>query len=202
MDFIKKLTLADYISFIALFFAWLSILILISGFPNWAIISNMVAFGFDVIDGYTARKLKVDSKLGREIDSFVDIFTYILFASLLFFLYLSPHIFMSFFVGFVLILFGGLRLIRYNNEGILVDEKKPYYRGVTVLHLNFITILFYFIGILFPFLIWPLSFIILFLAFTMLNNYKTYKITHPLFFVSLISFFILVSLFFQYGYSK
>lgn len=203
MHFIKQFKLPDYISFIALFFAWISIVLLLQGKPNWAIVVNMWAFASDVIDGYLARKIKKTFDLGRHIDSFADIFTYVVFSCLLFYLYISPNFITGLVLSFAILLFGGLRLIRYNLEGILNDKHREYYRGVTVVHLNFSIIIAYFLQSFFSFWNpWFTVIILLIISPFMLSNYKSYKIKRMSFFVFIILIFTALSLLLEYGNKK
>ena len=115
MDIIKKLTTADYISFSGLFIALISIVLLFSNIPKFAIFMSLAAFVLDILDGWFARRFKQESLLGREIDSYVDIFTYVIFSSLFVIKLLSPNIILGVITGYLILLFGGLRLIRFNN---------------------------------------------------------------------------------------
>lgn len=200
MSFLNTLKLADYSTLSGLFFSWLSILLLIKGQPNWAIVIIMVAFAFDLLDGYLARKLEQDSKFGRQLDSFGDIFIYLVFSSIFFHLYLSPNLVTSVFTGFLVLTFGGLRLIRFNLEGMKKDKGRGYYRGLTVVHIMFLTIICYFLSQLT--LLWTSYFSALTLAIAspaMISNYKSYKIENYWLFASIISSVIAISFIFEYA---
>ncbi|OGG03533.1 hypothetical protein A2W14_03030 [Candidatus Gottesmanbacteria bacterium RBG_16_37_8] len=195
MDLIKKLTKADYISFIGLFFAWISILLIEVNIPKFAIITSLIAFMLDILDGWTSRKFKTASLLGRQIDSYVDIFTYLIFSALLVFKFLSPNLIIGIIVGFFILLFGGLRLIRFNNEGILSDKGATYYRGVTVVHIYLLVLVLYFINKYSNLqLSWVSTVMLLVICPSMLSNFKSYKIKNLLYLISIIIFFLLLTI--------
>lgn len=131
---LSALTTADYLSLTALFIAWLSTLLLLSNEPNWAILVMFSAFLFDKLDGYWARRTETTSQFGRQIDSFIDIFAYLVTGALLFHYELAPNRAISAVVGFAILAFGGLRLIRHSSEGFESHDSVSYYHGTTVVH--------------------------------------------------------------------
>ncbi|WP_267639728.1 CDP-alcohol phosphatidyltransferase family protein [Haloarchaeobius amylolyticus] len=154
-NILYRLTVADYVSLVALFFAWTASLLFLSGESNYAVVVMFVAFLFDKLDGYLARRLDVTSSLGRQVDSFIDIFVYLVTAALLFYYELAPRLVLgaegeilriatSAVVGFCVLAFGGLRLIRHNNEGFIEDDTgTSHYHGITVVHVNAVVVLNY-----------------------------------------------------------
>lgn len=195
MDIIKKLTRADYISFCGLFLAWISIILIGLNIPKIAIVMSLAAFTLDIFDGLIARKFKQDSLLGRQIDSYVDIFTYLIFSALLVFKFLSPNLIIGIIVGFFILLFGGLRLIRFNNEGILIDKGATYYRGVTVVHIYLLVLVLYFINKYSNMqLSWVSTVMLLLICPSMLSNFKSYKIKNLLYLISINIFFLLLTI--------
>ncbi|WP_129112763.1 CDP-alcohol phosphatidyltransferase family protein [Halegenticoccus tardaugens] len=175
-DILRRLTPADYLSLAALFVAWVSALLFLSGEPNWAVIVMFGAFAFDKLDGYYARKLGVESRFGRGIDSFIDVFAYLVTGALLFHYALSPHIVASAVVGFAVLAFGGLRLVRHNSEGFGDDGGTSYYHGTTVVHTNVVVVANYllsaFVGVWNG---WVAAATILLVCPLMVSDYKAYK---------------------------
>ncbi|ERG94711.1 CDP-alcohol phosphatidyltransferase family protein, partial [Haloquadratum walsbyi] len=110
-----RLTGADYISLSALLFGWASALLFVRGEPNWGVIVMFTAFGFDKLDGWYARRTGNTSPFGRQVDSFIDVFAYLVPAALLYHLTLAPNLLASISVGFCILSFGGLRLVRHNS---------------------------------------------------------------------------------------
>ena len=145
--FLSRLSGADYLSLAALFAAWVSALLILDGAPNWGIVAMFVAFLFDKLDGFYARRYGDPSDFGRQIDSFIDIFTYLVTAALLYHVALAPNTFLSAFVGFAVVCFGGLRLVRHNDEGFQSAGEKSYYRGTTVVHTNVVVVTNYLLAV-------------------------------------------------------
>lgn len=201
MNFFRKLQIPDYISLVGLLFAWLSIRLILSGEPNQAIMVMLVAFIFDLLDGYWARKLDRTSALGRQVDSYVDIFTYLVFSALFFNSFLSPYEFVSILVGFLILTFGGLRLIRFNSEGILSEDGRKFYRGVIVVYINLVIVCNYFLQEFVPY--WNQWFSALTVATVcpfMLSNYKTHKVEKYWMIALIIISISALVLFLEYGY--
>ncbi|WP_380674293.1 CDP-alcohol phosphatidyltransferase family protein [Salinigranum sp. GCM10025319] len=142
-NMISNLTGADWLSLTALFWAWVAALLVIGGEPNWGILAMFAGILFDKADGYWARRQGIDSDFGRAIDSFIDVFVYLVTAALLYHTVLAPHPVVGFVVGFVILLFGGLRLVRHNAEGFGDEGGTSYYVGTTVVHTNVVVLTAY-----------------------------------------------------------
>lgn len=182
--FFARLDGADYLSLGALLVAWASVLLLVSGEPNLGIIAMFGAFGLDKLDGFYARRWGECTALGRQIDSYIDIFTYLVPAALLFHLTIAPHPAVGALVGFGLVAFGGLRLIRHVDEGFGDDGGTSYYRGLTVVHANAVVLVNYLliaygVGLDWPVTVgwngWLAGVTTLAVAPLMLSNYRSYK---------------------------
>jgi CDP-diacylglycerol--serine O-phosphatidyltransferase len=149
-NMVTRLNVADWLSLGALFWAWVGALLLVNGEPNWAIVAVMAGFVFDKLDGYYARRFDLDSSFGRQIDSFIDIFVYLVPAALLYHVSMTPAgglgDLASVVVGFTILMFGGLRLVRHNDEGFVEDdEETAYYIGTTVVHTHLVVLANYFL---------------------------------------------------------
>lgn len=142
-NIVRTLNGADLLSLVALFIAWSSALLFIGGQTNWGIVVMFGAFVFDKLDGYWARRRGVSSKFGRQIDSFIDIFAYLVTGGLLFHYELAPNRLVSAIVGFAILAFGGLRLVRHNAEGFDSAGDVSYYHGTTVVHTNVVVLVNY-----------------------------------------------------------
>jgi CDP-diacylglycerol--serine O-phosphatidyltransferase len=174
--FLGTLTGADYLSLLALLCAWISALLLLDGAPNRAVLAMFVAFAFDKLDGYYARRAGVSSPFGRQVDSFIDVFTYLVTAALLVHVAIAPHLLVSAVVGFAIIAFGGLRLVRHNHEGFLEDENARYYRGTTVVHTNVVVVVNYLlVTLVAEWSGWLAVVSILLSCPLMISDYRTFK---------------------------
>lgn len=133
--YLKKLGAPGAISATSLLAAWLAIVLLLNGHIKYSIILAIMAFFLDSLDGYVARKLHKTSDLGRQLDSMVDLVGYSLYSGLLIQRVILPG-WEGVVVGFAVILFGVLRLIRFNMEGYNQIDTVRYYRGIVTCHLS------------------------------------------------------------------
>lgn len=175
MDILKKLKFPDYLSLTGLSLAWVSLILLFYNKANWAIGVSFVAVLFDYFDGYFARRLNLESDFGRQVDSLIDVVTYLLFSSFIVLKYLTPNLVIGTVVGALILVFGVLRLARFNSEGFITDKGRVYYRGLPVTHVYFTVIVLY---ILKSFLMWNdwfNVFILLAVSSLMISNYKVRK---------------------------
>ena len=89
MKLLTKLSFADYITFLSLSLAFLAIILLLNNQPFWAINASLASFMFDILDGYIARLKSSFSDFGKNLDSFNDVFIYLLFSIFLTIFYVS-----------------------------------------------------------------------------------------------------------------
>lgn len=172
----RQLTGADYVSLGALFVGWASSLLLVRGEPNWALLAMFGAFFLDKVDGWYARRTGNSSPFGRQIDSFVDIFAYLVPAVLLYHFVLAPNPFASLVVGFLVFAFGGLRLVRHNSEGFGSDGDASFYHGTTVVHTNVLVVANYFLArFVGAWNGWAAGILIAAACPLMVSDYKAYK---------------------------
>lgn len=180
---VAQLTRADYISLAALFVGWGTALLFLRGEPNWALFVMFCAFLLDKLDGWYARRVGVSSPFGRRVDSFIDIFVYLVPGALLYHIAIAPNDLASLAVGFLILSFGGLRLIRHSDEGFGSDGDTSYYHGTTVVHTNIVVVINYFlVALIGP---WNGLFAGLLIAAAcplMVSDYKAYKtdVSHAL----------------------
>lgn len=169
---------ADYVSLGALLAAWASALLFVSREPNWALLAMFAAYGLDKLDGYYARTFGEPSDFGRRLDAYVDAHVYLVTAALLYHFALSPHVLASALVGFLLLAFGGLRLVRHAGEGFGDDGGTSYYVGVTVVHANLVVVANYFLVALVPgWTGWLAAVPIAAVCPLMCSRYRSYKTT-------------------------
>ena len=99
----------------------------------------LLAFLLDMLDGWVARRFKVSSEFGRQLDSMIDVVNYSVYSAVLASFYLAPGV-LGWALGFVIVATGILRLLRFNTEGFSDDEPVKYYRGIVVVHLSLASI--------------------------------------------------------------
>jgi len=81
------------------------------------------------------------------VDSFIDVFAYLLTGALVYHVALSTSAWLTVLVGFAILAFGGLRLVRHASEGFGESGGKSYYVGWTVVHINFVVLSTYYLDL-------------------------------------------------------
>lgn len=134
--------LPNVVSFLALFFSWISILLLLNGRFYFSFSLVLLAFILDALDGYLARRLGQDSPFGRQLDGFVDVVVFLIYPALSFYLFFGLKGPVSTVIIFVYIATGIFRLARFNITGFVTapDRDQMSYPGLPVF-CNHITIL-------------------------------------------------------------
>ena len=87
-----------------------------------------IALGFDFLDGFTARVLKVSSPIGKELDSLADVISFGLLPSVLVYTLLKEQtdsIYLPW-IAFVIVVFSALRLAKFNID----DTQTNSFRGL------------------------------------------------------------------------
>lgn len=111
--------------------------LLVQGYQAWAFLLVIVAMTLDMVDGPLARKAGVTSKLGVWLDTFADVFIYLLFPAVYWSVrYDMPLPLLALFVGA-----GCFRLIRFSLIGFREDKGKMFYSGMPVFYNQFLLIL-------------------------------------------------------------
>jgi CDP-diacylglycerol--serine O-phosphatidyltransferase len=89
---------------------------------------------------------------------------------------MAPHPVASVVVGFVVLMFGGLRLVRHTAEGFGDDDDASYYVGTTVVHTHLVVLANYFlIRLVAPWNGWLAGLSILLVCPLMTSEYRAYK---------------------------
>ena len=136
---IRTIGPAGAVSLLSLAVAWAAIGLAVVGSLRASVLCALLAFLLDMADGYIARRFKVSSEFGRQLDSMIDVINYSVYSAVLVSFYLAPGVF-GWAVGFVIVATGILRLLRFNTEGFSDDEPVKYYRGIVVVHLSLASI--------------------------------------------------------------
>lgn len=114
-----------------LFSGFLAILQIIQGHYITAVTLIIVAMVFDSLDGLVARMTHQASDFGIEFDSLCDMVSFCLVPSVLVNeLFVADLGFVGGIISFFPVLFGGVRLARFNLHATL--EKKAYFTGMPV----------------------------------------------------------------------
>ena len=139
----------NLISAIALLFSWLAIIFVIQNLFYASFGFILLAFVFDALDGYMARKMGLENKLGRALDGYVDVINYLVYPAIAFFIFFGMTSIISQIAIFVFLAAGVFRLARFQIRGIKTQESKMYYEGLPVFISPLIILFFLFIHQLF-----------------------------------------------------
>src|SRR3989344_1625670 len=123
---------ANIVSGVALLFTWLAIIFLLKDRFYFSFGLILLAFIFDALDGYLARKLSLDNQFGRALDGYVDVINYLIYPALAFVTFFKLDNIFSIISIFIFIAAGVFRLARFEVRGIKKDEGKMYYEGLPV----------------------------------------------------------------------
>lgn len=182
-----QITVPDLFSFSALFFSWTGLILLGSGLTEFSIILNFIAVAFDYFDGRIARRFGKETILGRYIDSYSDVFIYLVFPSIVYVKFLSPNIYVGTVVSFMVILLGGLRLIIFNMKGIVSEKGNMYYTGLPVIYIFMAILLMYCLRSYGNLTSWVTTVLLMILSPLLLGSIKVSKRTN---FFSMVIFMI------------
>jgi CDP-diacylglycerol--serine O-phosphatidyltransferase len=128
------MTLASLVS------AGLGIFLAASNFLTLAIVLMVLSMLIDMLDGMLARKYKLESGFGRQLDSFCDVFTYLVLP--LFILYqFGMKDALSIILLFIFLTCGLLRLSRFNVEGTVERDGIQYHLGLQVFWSQIVVVL-------------------------------------------------------------
>lgn len=139
---LKSMELPNVISLTALFLSWISIILLLNYRFYLSFSLILIAFIMDSLDGYLARRLKKESSFGRQLDGYVDVFVFLVYPALSFYLFFGLKNAISVIIIFTYIAAGVFRLVRFNTTGFLTIQNKDHlsYSGLPVFF-NHLTIL-------------------------------------------------------------
>lgn len=146
-----------------------------------------LCFFLDTLDGNIARKLKIESEIGRSIDSFCDFIIYLAFPVCFIFQYLSYNPLATFFTALFILIGGIIKLSRFNSEGLVATEGNKYYRGLTVPFVLLVTAICYIIfDKLSENIVYYVPFIMLAVSVLMVSSIKIKKSNNYLWYLLMI----------------
>ena len=170
----KQVGWAGLVTILSLLSAWTSISFILSDNPKLAIIFSVLAFLLDSLDGFVARKLGTSSVFGTYFDSMVDAINYSVLAALVTEQVLLPGI-AGYLIGFLILVFGILRLVLFTVNGFAKKDDKVYYVGVVTPHLTLATALIFFLSQVAEIPAWFIATVLGILAVLQLSTIKTRK---------------------------
>jgi len=127
----KRSFIPNIFTLLNMFSGFLAILQIIEGHYITAIALIMAAMVFDSLDGSVARLLQQQSDFGVEFDSLADIVSFCVAPAVLVnTLFVADLGFIGAIISFFPLLFGGIRLARFNLGA--TPAKKAYFKGMPV----------------------------------------------------------------------
>jgi len=129
-----KKHIPNFLTICNLLLGWMSVYFAFNNLIKYAIFSIIIASVFDYLDGFSARWLKVSSKLGAQLDSLADFITFgIAPAIIIYNLSITiPFLESLFTQGFLYLIIGlipvfaAIRLARFNS----VQQETTYFNGL------------------------------------------------------------------------
>lgn len=175
--FIISPSWVDILTLGSLLLSSLGLLSALNGTLTLAIILMLLAMFADMIDGLLARRMKLESEFGRYLDSFCDVFTYLVLP--LFILYQLGMQDPFSITALLIFLVGGiLRLARFNILSTVEEAGVKYHLGLQVFWSHLVVVL------AFPAWRWlgesvryPLAVLLLLMSFFMIRNLRFRKPT-------------------------
>lgn len=175
-DLLINITIADWISLSALAPVICGYYLILNNKPYPAIIAVSIAFLLDTLDGFVARKLKITSDFGKQLDTLVDTLNYLAFTTLFIMLYLNFNNILIITTALIMISAGILRLARYNIVGLIENNNKQYYIGAPVPFAQLaVVILFLATNLISEKIIYLTPVIVIFVSFLMISTIKFRK---------------------------
>jgi CDP-diacylglycerol--serine O-phosphatidyltransferase len=128
---LRRVLIPSIFTILNMFSGFLAILQVYHGRYITAVMLIIAAMIFDSLDGFAARGLHQQSEFGIEFDSLADIVSFCVVPSLLVnALFVAELGFIGGVISFFPLLFGGVRLARFNLTA--TSEKKAYFIGLPV----------------------------------------------------------------------
>ncbi len=175
--FIVSLTPADGMTLVALEISGTGLLLALHGLLSLAITLMLLAMLVDMLDGAVARRMGWESDFGRNLDSFADVFTYLLLPLFVLFQFGLQDA-LSVTALFAFLAAGVLRLSRFNIIGTVREAGVEYHLGLQVIWSQLLVVLvfpaWHWLGDMVRF---PVAAVLLGMSFLMLRNLKFRKPT-------------------------
>jgi CDP-diacylglycerol--serine O-phosphatidyltransferase len=175
--FIISPNVIDLLTLGSLLLATAGLLLATKGALTLAIAVMLLAMLADMLDGALARRLKLESDFGRYLDSFCDVFTYLLLPLLILYQFGMQDV-LSLAALFGFLVSGILRLSRFNVIGTVEEAGIQYHLGLQVIWSHLLVVLAFpawrWLG---PVMRYPLMALLLVMSFFMIRNLRFRKPT-------------------------
>ena len=170
--FIVSLNRVDLLTLGSLLLSCLGLLAAGGGLLSLAISLMLLAMLVDMLDKLLARRMHLESEFGKYLDSFCDVFTYLVLPAFILF-QMGMRDQLSVGALFIFVAAGILRLSHFNATGTVEQEGIPYHVGLQVIWSQLLVVL------AFPAWRWlgdvaryPLSVVLFVMAIFMIRNVR------------------------------
>lgn len=138
--FIVSLSWVDILTLGSLLLSCLGLLFAFQDWLTLAIAVMLLSMFVDMLDGLLARRMKLESEFGKYLDSFCDVFTYLVLPLFILFQFGMSDL-ISFGALFTYLVCGLLRLSRFNIVGAVEEKGVAYHIGLQVIWSHLLVIL-------------------------------------------------------------
>ena len=138
--FIVSLSWVDWLTLGSLSLSCLGLLFAFRAMLTLAISLMLLAMFVDMLDGLLARRMKLESEFGKYLDSFCDVFTYLVLPLFILFQFGMRDI-LSICALFVFLVCGVLRLSRFNILSTVEESGIKYHLGLQVIWSHLLVVL-------------------------------------------------------------
>ncbi len=175
--FIISPSWVDMLTLVSLLLSSLGLLSAFHGMLTLAIVLMLLAMFVDMIDGLLARRMKLESEFGRYLDSFCDVFAYLVLPLFILYQFGMQDLF-SITALFAFLACGLLRLARFNILSTVEEAGVQYHLGLQVIWSHLVVVLafpaWWWLGANMRF---PLAVLLLVMSFFMVRNLRFRKPT-------------------------
>jgi CDP-diacylglycerol--serine O-phosphatidyltransferase len=130
----------DILTLVSLLLSSLGLLLAFQGALTLAIALMLLAMLVDMVDGWLARRLQLESDFGRYLDSFCDVFAYLVLPLFILYQFGMQDPF-SLAALFVFLACGILRLARFNILSTVEEAGVQYHLGLQVIWSHLVVVL-------------------------------------------------------------
>lgn len=167
----------DWLTLSSLLLSVIGLLCAVQENLSLAIVFMLLAMFVDMLDGLLARRFGLESEFGRYLDSFCDVFTYLVLPLFILYQFGMQDMF-SVAALFIFLASGLMRLSRFNIVGTVEEKDVQYHVGLQVVWSQLVVVLafpvWHWLGSLARY---PLSLVLMLMSFFMVRNILVRKPT-------------------------
>jgi phosphatidylserine synthase len=138
-----KYALVNIITSVSLILGLIAIFFVVKGSFYFSFGFALLAMVSDSLDGYFARLLRAESRLGSIFDTIADVAVYLFYPAVALYCHFELNNIIGILFIIVFIITGIYRLVKFTANGFIIEDTKKYYIGMPVFfsHIMIIIIL-------------------------------------------------------------